>query len=260
MKSRSRRLVPALLLAACALVLGGCVYLRLLQLKRQLAEFDRYFETDLRDGLKLTFKEPVLLDGDIENFFKWKPESRQRAGAAERWHFRWVKDRVAADGATPPYELQVDLLFAEHQLTKIILPEPFFVFIPKRFVLAGLRSLGHASVDQAKRTARAAMQESGATDPGARPLTQASLSGLIGAPNEIKGDAIAPRWCYGFAAASPEQKLGRSGRIDMTFTLEAATGKVRRIQGGFVTGMIDLGLTDEAAPVKEEVKVEPGGK
>lgn len=34
---------------------GGCVYLRLLQIKNQLAEFDRYFDADTRDGLKLTF-------------------------------------------------------------------------------------------------------------------------------------------------------------------------------------------------------------
>ena len=46
----------------------------------------------------------------------------------------------------------------------------------------------------------------------------------------------------------------------MTFTVEATTGKVQRIKGVFVTGTIDLGLLDEAAPEKVEVKAELGGK
>ena len=59
---------------AC-LALSGCLYLRLLELRNQLAEFDRYFETDLREGVKLTCRKPVLLDEDMA-FFKLVPEAR----------------------------------------------------------------------------------------------------------------------------------------------------------------------------------------
>jgi hypothetical protein len=80
--------IPVLLAGALGcLTLSGCIYLRLLELRNQLAAFDRYFEADLREGVKITCRKPVLLDGDMA-FFRLVPESRERVGVAERWQFR----------------------------------------------------------------------------------------------------------------------------------------------------------------------------
>jgi hypothetical protein len=54
-------------LAALGLLLGGCVYLRLLAFKRQLADFDRHFTLQTDDGLRLGCLTPVLLPED----FRW---------------------------------------------------------------------------------------------------------------------------------------------------------------------------------------------
>jgi hypothetical protein len=227
----SRGLI-ALALATWSLALGGCVFLRLLQVKNQLAEFDRYIETDLRDGLKITFKKPVLLDEDFEGFFKWIPEKRERLNSAEKWHFRWLKDHVAADGERPPYALEFDVLFADHKLTKIMVTESFFAAVlPKHLAVGFMRSMGRAKVDQKNRSATTTLEDRD-VDPKAEepPLTREGVTALLGTPVSVIGDDASPQWYYKFSPAT-NQRMGRNGEIEATFSFDAATGRVRQLQG-----------------------------
>jgi hypothetical protein len=238
-----------LVVVLACLLLSGCVYLRLLQLKNQFAQFDKYFEADTRDGLKLTFKEPVLLDQDLEEFFKWVPESRQKAGKVEKWHFRWLKEKVAADGAHVPYAVELDLIFVDHKLAKLIAPESFFAAVmPKQFVLTSLKALGGAKVDQKNRSATVSAESKETKSvPTERP-SQAGLKVLLGEPVEIAGGVDAPEWTYRFAAATPSQRLG-SGSIEVRFTFNPKTGVVRKMKGATL-GMsvaMDFGESESAA-------------
>ena len=62
----------ALLLAASA-VLSGCVYVRLARVKHQLAEVEKNVALDIRDGLWLSFAEPILLPEDILRIARREP-------------------------------------------------------------------------------------------------------------------------------------------------------------------------------------------
>jgi len=242
-----RRWIAGLAGALACLLLGGCIYLRLLELRNQLANFDRYFETDLRSGVRITCQKPVLLDADMA-FFKLVPESRTRAGVAERWQFRWVK--VSSGGSEDPrdYEVAVDFIFVDHKLTRVLLPERLFVFVPKQFFLTIVKAFGHARIDQRKRTASANVHED--FGPGKMPpqLAAPDLTAMLGRPFETSATADGALWHYRYQAASAEQ---RSGHIDMTFTLNPATQKVRRIQGRIFDLTLDIVLADAtpAAPV-----------
>ncbi|MBM3855124.1 MAG: hypothetical protein FJ399_18545, partial [Verrucomicrobia bacterium] len=86
---RGRRFRAAAL-ALCALLLGGCVYLRLLEVKLQLAKFDRYFALRSDDGLVILCQKPVIRPDDVR-WFGVKPETVRRLGHAEEWQIRWVK-------------------------------------------------------------------------------------------------------------------------------------------------------------------------
>src|ERR1035441_8561241 len=103
-----RRFAP--LLAALCLLLGGCVYLRLLELKHQLADFDHYFAVDETDGLTFTMQKSVLLVDDM-TFFELAPESSKQLGAAVRWHLRWIKDYAAPGEHATDYEVEADFTF-----------------------------------------------------------------------------------------------------------------------------------------------------
>jgi hypothetical protein len=240
---RSWRKPLALAGGLACLLLGGCIYLRLLALKNQLASFDRYFETDLRDGVKITCKQPVLLDEDMA-FFHLAPESRQRAGVAERWHFRWVKAYAVPGEDLAGYAVTADFIFVDHKLTRVILPERLFAFVPKQIFLLMVRAFGHAQVDREKRTANANVRADLGPDKAPPRMTGAGLTALLGAPMEKTTAAGGVRWRYRYKAASPDQ---HSGHIDITFTLDPATDTVRHLQGVVFNARLNLDFVDASA-------------
>jgi len=212
-----RRIAP--LLAALCLLLGGCVYLRLLELKHQFADFDRYFAVIETDGLTLTMKKPVLLVDDLA-FFDLAPESIAQLGAAMRWHLRWIKDYAAPGEHAADYEVEADFTFVDGKLVRVHLPERIFSFVPKSLVLQALRSLGSASVDKLKRSARATLDLT--------PLTHADLLRFLGAPLDAHRNGSRLLLHYRYTGVSP---LQTPGKIDFIFTVDTATQSVVHLEG-----------------------------
>ena len=230
-----------IVLGFVALSLGGCVYLRLLELKNQLGDFDRFFEVDLHNGFKLTCKVPVLLDEDMA-FFELVPEKKEQVGVAERWHFRWVKDYAVPGEDPAASEIAADFIFVDHKLSRILLPERLFIFIPKSALLTLLRAVGHANIDAAKRTANANYQEKRADAP---PLPAAAeVTRTLGVPLEITATDSSLSWRYRYHRASPDQ---HSGRIDMTFSFDPATRKIQRLKGRLFDLTMDFNFTNAVA-------------
>jgi len=215
-----RRFAP--LLAALCLLLGGCVYLRLLELKHQLADFDRFFAVDETDGLAFTMQKPVLLADDMA-FFELAPESTEPIGPAERWHLRWIKDYAAPGEQATDYEVEADFTFVDGKMTRVHLPERTFSFVQKSFVLQALRSLGHASVDKSSHSARTTLDPSGLA-----PLTRTDLLHFLGAPLDTsrEGSHLLLHYLYRDVCASQSP-----GKIDFMFTLDAATQSVVHLEG-----------------------------
>lgn len=257
--SLRRRLVLVASVVACALLLSGCVYLRLLQLKWQLADFDRHFAVESGDGLAVTFRNPVLLDEDVERFFRWVPEERTRVGRAERWRFRWVKPESRADGGRPPAEFVVELMFVNRKLVKFSAPETFFAAtIPKSLALAALRSLGDAKVDRKARRAESVIEPADLQMAAADPfLSAAGLREALGAPTVRSHVDGFEEWRYEFAPASARQRAGDSGVVEVRFTLDPATERVRRMQGRTVFGAVVFDTTNVGPRATGTMQVAP---
>lgn len=235
------RLVP--LLAAC-LLLEGCVYLRLLELKHQFADFDRFFAVDDSDGLTLTLKKPVLQTEDLA-FFDLAPENETRLGVALRWHLRWIKDYAMPHERPEDYEVTADFIFAEDKLRRVQLPERIFAFMPKSLILSALRSLGHASVNKAKQSASAALPSSAGL-----PLTHADLLRFLGAPLDTQrredGRILVHYRYTGVSVLQP------AGKIEFTFTLDPATETVLHLQGRMKHAVLEFDWPKPAAPAAEK--------
>jgi hypothetical protein len=112
---RARRAVMAGALAAAALLVSGCVYLRLLQLKRQLADFDANFTVQTAAGLRLNCLHPVVLADDLR-FLGFFPASVRKLGTAEQWTIRWLKQPPPGAPQKPKYEIGFDLFFAQDHM------------------------------------------------------------------------------------------------------------------------------------------------
>lgn len=229
-----RRPVAGLLLAM-TLLLTGCVYLRLLEVKRQLANFDRYFAVEESAGLEVRFRKPVLRDEDVM-FLGLVPAERIRTGSAERWRFRWVKDPAPGDAPGLRYEQTAEFVFANQRLASVLIPEQFFAFFPKSRVIASLRSIGQASVDRRRRTASGALAPTAQND-SLPPLRETDLMAMLGAPVATGGSAEAPEWRYSFQAIAAG---GRTGPIDVVFTLHPRTGTVQHVKGRLIAGTIEF--------------------
>jgi len=187
----------------------------------------------------------MLLDEDVESFFHWIPDTRTHIGSAEKWHFAWIKEKAPDDHDHDSVELAFDLFFVDHKLVKIVAPERFFAAtMPKSLALAALRSLGHADVNKEQRSASSTISaqdlQTAATD---RFLTAGGLLEALGQPGTRTTKDAAVEWHYQFAPISKRQKFGDSSVVDVTFTLDPATQKVRLMKGRTMFGSIVFDTT-----------------
>ena len=203
------------------MLLGGCVYLRLFELKRQLGKFDTHFSLRTDDGLGIVCLTPVVRTGDI----RWigaKPESVKTLGQAEQWRLRMVKQLPA--GVTEParYDILLELSFVDDKLTRVTIPEQYFASIPKALVIGIIRSFGSGKIDQSQKKIEATV---GGSDLAATRPRLDSINRLLGQPSDTRIDGTMTVMRYRFVPATKEPD---PGVFDMTMHFDTASGELRR--------------------------------
>jgi hypothetical protein len=246
---RGRRWLATGAVVVAALLLSGCVYLRLLILKHQLADFDRNFALETAQGVRLRCLKPVLLTGDL----RWLgivPEVVTKQGRAELWRVKWVKEDATPAGAVEPaaLDLELEINFADKKLTGFFIAERYFAFIPKPFLIELLRGLGGATIDKSERSVSANIALSDAKQPNARP-TAASLAALLGGPSERRHEGSHVLLRYRYLATPPGSN---GGDFDLLFTFDQASGLLLRLHGHSPVGNILLNF-EPAAPASKNL-------
>lgn len=218
-----RRRLLALGLAALTLLLGGCVYLRLLELKLQLNRFEQYFAVRTDDGLAILCHHPVVRSGDIR-WFGVEPETVQRLGHAERWQVRLVKQLPAGVSERQSHDLLLEFGFADDRLNRVGIPERYFTVMPKAFLLGVLRSFGRGDVNQSTQAVEASVT---ARDVASARPRMGALDSLLGVPTERRqeGDRLVLR--YHYRPASPAPKVGE---FDMLLHFDPPSGELLKWQ------------------------------
>jgi hypothetical protein len=229
------RFIPVVLLSLAALFAGGCVYLRLLQLKGQLADFDKHFALKTEKGLEIHCLDPVLLGEDL----RWlgaEPEKIQKSSNVETWHIRWVKD--APPGAVEAQIHDVDLYadLRDHQVVGLRIPEHYFEVFPKNLLINLLRSTGKAHIDkqthQAQIDTTAAEAAAGITTPDLPSVEQ-----LLGRPTEIRSDPNSLRYKYRYRAQTPN---GPGKVIEVVFVFDTKSKLLRHLVGKLPKGTLNF--------------------
>jgi hypothetical protein len=236
MHAQARRLHRVFLagLAAVACLLSGCVYLRLLEVKRQLAAFDRFFALETTDGVRLACLTPVLLTGD----FRWLgivPESTKRLGQSEQWRVRWVKEVPANTSENVIRDVEIELIFTEDKLTRLHIPEAYFALIPKEFLIGLIRGLGSADIDRGRRDAAVSFRTH--QDMLVAQVTATSLAMLLGKPSQqsVEGTRTTLRYRY-----VPTPPGARNGVFDLSFVFDTASGQLVFLQGRSPVGQMSF--------------------
>jgi hypothetical protein len=237
----------ALFLAGIAFLLSGCVYLRLLHVKRQLASFDRYFSLDTKDGVRLGCLDPVLLTGD----FRWlgiTPETTKKLGQSEQWNVRWVKEVAAGASDARVSDVEIELIFTEDKLTRVHIPEVYFSLIPKEFLVGLIRGMGSANINRLQRDA--AVNLPSPDELSLARVTATSLAMLLGKPSEQRTEGPKTTLHYRYAPTPPGAK---NGIFDIAFIFDTASGQLVLLRGKSPVGQMsfNFGLPD--------AKKKPGG-
>lgn len=228
--SRKRSKWPLLGVGA-ALLLSGCVYLRLLELKKQLGRFDEFFGVQTTDGLAIVCHEPVLRPADL----RWigvKPERTRQLGHAEEWQVRWVKQLPPGIHEPIEYDITLNLGFADDRLTRVAIPEKYFAVMPKPFLVGVIRSLGRGRIDKAGRQIETAI--SPADIAAARPNLP-DVDKLLGRPSEERQEGTTTIVRYRYVPSTPES---RTGVFDMHLTFDTKSGELLKWQGLTQVGKI----------------------
>lgn len=226
-----RRVWAALGLACGALLLGGCVYLRLLELKRQFAQFDRHFALQTTEGLRIVAQHPVLLMDDVR-WIGLRPETIKRLGRAEQWQVRWVKQLPPGVAEKATFYIALDLSFADGKLSGIAIPESYFALVPKELVIGMLRSLGAADVDKRGRKVEAAVGAEAARL--GRPNLP-TVDKILGTPTEEREEGRHTIQRYRYVLATREPK---GGGFEMILRYDTKSGELLHWQGKTPMGNI----------------------
>lgn len=230
-----KRLFVAGLLISALFMLGGCVYLRLLELKRQIAAFDRNFAVQTDDGVKIACRNPVLLADDVR-WIGLAPEKTRRIGTAEEWQVRWVKQLPPSVHEAGAFDIVVELVFANSKLARVSIPERYFAVMPKTLLLDLLRSLGGAKVDRTGRSVEAQLASARPDLPG--------IQKLLGRPTSESVQGTQTVYRYRYVPVSAE-RLARSAAFDMTVHFDTGSGRLLRWEGQTPVGRIGFNF-DEA--------------
>lgn len=149
-KPKQLRLLVFLL--CLTVLLSGCVYLRLLQVKNQLKEFDKHFAVQLDNGLIVHHLHPVLLSKDVHYLTKVDPSFVKQNSSGFTWTYRFEKlnkDEKTIEEGKP---VIFDMVFNEKKrITQFKFHEIFLQLAPPKFIELSLRALGDAKVFKSQR-------------------------------------------------------------------------------------------------------------
>jgi hypothetical protein len=182
--------------------LTGCVWLRLLEIKNQLADFDVSVRTEVEDQhFILHFRKPVLLSEDFVYLSKLRPS---RTEALAQGAYRWYLD-FRIDPSTNAEQRRKRISFAmtydkRNRLSAFDFSPLFMEMAPRAFLEASIRSLGLGKIDEEKRQLKVAPEDLPKLA-GALPKS-GEITGVLGPPQQEEQEAGLRVLIYHFVAES----------------------------------------------------------
>ena len=132
---------------SCVLEPGDAGLFRFIEVKGQLGDFSENFSVSDHDGLRLTFRKPVLLAGDIEWLMVYSPPVKTRVAAdTELWTYHLVKKYPGGKGEGGNFDLAMGMKLCGGKLCEVVFPEQFTRYINKEVLGKVMNSVGGAEV------------------------------------------------------------------------------------------------------------------
>ena len=214
--------------------LAGCVWLRLLEIKYQLADFDEHVRVQIADRhFSLRLLHPVLFSEDFRELTKLHPSRIERLPQGYRWFLDFRADPASA-GQQAERTITFGLTFTPDDRLCVFDFSPLFLeMAPPVFLEASIRALGSGKVDQGKKQLK--------VDPEDLPKLSAKLPKraqiveVMGPPAEEFQDRGLTVLKYHFRAealpVAPEYEQRRLAEAKLSF--DPASDELVRLAGRF---------------------------
>src|SRR3990172_11189865 len=131
----------------------GCVLLRLLEVKRQLNDFNNYFQINDQNGFSLVFLKPTLRTEDILWLAKRPPTSEEEKDQGKVWTYLLEKDYRDQKDEEGNFDIPIVMPFEKDKLTEIRFPERFLKVLSKPLLARMFESMGSAEINEWNRSA-----------------------------------------------------------------------------------------------------------
>lgn len=206
-----RQMAWVALLGTLLSALSGCVYLRLLEVKKQLQNFDEYFAIGGRSELVIEFKKPVIRTKDTRFLIGAEP-SRESDEGEPRAHYDFNLVRVSTESHPPPLAwLTLDLAFDKGKLTKIIVPETFMLLFPRNVIVDTLKQAKDADVFELKKLARAQIHLDPEVEAELPSRTKTEM--LLGAPLDVREEETLRTLVYRYTITTARRPVRIEARL-----------------------------------------------
>ena len=184
-----RRIGFFILLGALLLTLPGCVYVRLLKLKGQFGDLERYVRLEQVYGLALILREPILRVADVVWLLEAEPAARVRSGRHGLYQYVF-QNPATADGAG--VTIAIFLSFRDGKLYKVRFSREFSTALHPELIAGALKSIGQGTVDRQRHTLAASVNPADHRKPLPVP-SRTEIERILGTPaatTDAEGDVI----------------------------------------------------------------------
>jgi hypothetical protein len=220
----------------------GCVYLRLLAVKRQLNDFENNFELNDQNGLNLVFKNPVLLSDDIIWLMKNDPLSREQTDDGDIWVYVLEKQYLGANTDDVNYDIPILFSVRGEKLVEMTFPERFLKNLSKPLLIKILGSMGKSEISKSTRTAGTEFK---GTNPDEIPKKRYIVS-VLGKPykDETTDHTETLTYVYDLKKSDAAKKVGRFD-LKMTFSFRDDSDSLEKAEYNFNGLTMSLSLAAE---------------
>ncbi|QXP91011.1 hypothetical protein KW114_02290 [Methylococcus capsulatus] len=232
---RIMRLLLRCLLLATMLTLFGCVWLRLLEVKNQLEDFDDHFKVVSTDHFLLEFLHPVLYADDFRELTRMEPTRIETLPKGSRWHVLFEK--IDMNGKRDPDQRDLEFVLgfnAKSRLEVWDFPPPFLAAAPPQFLEASLRSLGKGEIFQDQRQLKVDPKD--LPQIGAELPNQAHVKEGLGQPALELDHEDGRLWVYRYRVNTPHIEDDEGSRRIAVARLwfDPVTQTLRKFAGKFI--------------------------
>lgn len=194
----------------------GCVYLRFLKLKNQMADFNKNFEITEDNGLSLVFLNPVLKKSDMVWLMGTEPTIMEVDGNPDNWIYELKKRYRGKKNEKGDFDIPLDLKFEKNKLTVFTMPERFTKYFSKSLFEKFLSTLGQAEIDKGDKEAISTYEGAKKTE---IPTTK-EIMAVLGKPYSGGATKEARTFIYRYKILSPDPEKNLGVRITYNFNKE----------------------------------------